>query len=362
MKAKALFSLFFCVVALLSPVVRAGVYDVPNGVKVGAFFYSWYSADGLNGSGSNGCSWAYPDVMDKPVVGFYNSSDRSVIDQQLAWVSDLKIDFLIMSWFGAGSLTDNNTKIFFDEAVQNVSSVKLCIMVEAYLGTVPEYDYTAIQDYVWDTFVAPYPNEYLMFPDHAGNLKPLLVWWNTDNFTDPSLLTPFLQDRFVPKIVGMKTYVDWVYHDAIVDWRPFYYPIPRERCYPLSPRYDDTNVYGRVSGANGIHSLDVTYADGFYVDAWADCLRSANAGGVSVVTICSWNEYEERTMIEPHYDRTAFTSDPYYVYNVTKEYVLKLKGLYDAGGGLPWYERPFSLFLFIMGVLLSATIAFKRTR
>jgi hypothetical protein len=359
-KAKAFLSLFFCVLLVLpvslARVSRADFSDVvPNKIQVGAYFYSWYELAYWGGTASNGCNWTYPDVQDMPVIGDYDSSNRSVIDQQLDWASDLKIDFFIMSWFGNGSLTDNVTKIFFDEASKHVTNVKLCIMID-WLSSLP-YNYTFLQDYVWDNFVAPYPNIYYCFPNGHGVSCPLLCWYNQDNATDPSLLLPNLQSRFTSKTVGHKPYVDWVYHTALIDWSYYDYTQPREQCYALCPRFDDTTVFGRV----GTFYRDPCYSEGFYTGDWASCLGNASLGRVCVVTICSWNEYEERSEIEPHIDRTAFTNDPYYIYNITKLNILKLKGLYsDPSVSAPWYEQPLSLFMFIMAVCLGVAIAFKK--
>ena len=43
--------------------------------------------------------------------------------------------------------------------------------------------------------------------------------------------------------------------------------------------------------------------------------------------ITSWNEYPERTEIEPHYDATACNQDPYFLYNKTKNYINQLHQL-----------------------------------
>lgn len=48
-------------------------------------------------------------------------------------------------------------------------------------------------------------------------------------------------------------------------------------------------------------------------------------GAIDVITIASWNEYAERSNIEPHIDATALNKDPYYLFNLTKYYIAKIK-------------------------------------
>jgi hypothetical protein len=45
---------------------------------------------------------------------------------------------------------------------------------------------------------------------------------------------------------------------------------------------------------------------------------------INIVLITSWNEYHERTEIEPHYDATA-NVDPYYIYKLTKQFIAEYK-------------------------------------
>jgi len=47
-------------------------------------------------------------------------------------------------------------------------------------------------------------------------------------------------------------------------------------------------------------------------------------GRVDTILITSWNEYVERTAIEPHHDATATNSDSWFLYNETKYYIDKI--------------------------------------
>ncbi|MEM4847282.1 MAG: hypothetical protein QW794_05960, partial [Thermosphaera sp.] len=59
----------------------------------------------------------------------------------------------------------------------------------------------------------------------------------------------------------------------------------------------------------------------FYRKQWEWILK--NADKVSIVMITSWNEYHERTQIEPSFSNQ--TADPWFLYNTTKEYIALLK-------------------------------------
>jgi hypothetical protein len=86
----------------------------------------------------------------------------------------------------------------------------------------------------------------------------------------------------------------------------------------VCPRYD---AYGWE------RDLDLT--EGLYDKQWARAINLAREGKVNIVTIVSWNEYAERTFIEPTaVDSTSAYSDQYFLFNKTKEYINILKGIF----------------------------------
>jgi len=57
-----------------------------------------------------------------------------------------------------------------------------------------------------------------------------------------------------------------------------------------------------------------------FFEEWKKALDAVKNNEVDVITISWWNEYAERTNIEPHYDFTALDKNPFFLYNKTKTY------------------------------------------
>lgn len=279
--------------------------------QVGVLYYVWYDP-------AESVSWEYPKICDKPVPGYYNSCDPTVIEQHLAWMSDLRINFAIISWWGFYNQTNWNAFInnatcqVFKTAKENVTNVKLCIMVEAFNATSnPTYDYTGIYDYINTTFVQPYPTLYYKYEG-----KPLVCFFNNPYLTPNRNVSR--NESFTVKIVGGDTYADWIYSDLVKEWVSE--PTVRNRQVSATPRFDDS----RFRSPHHINDTDLT--EEVYDKEWQRAISLAHSNAIDVVTICSWNEYPERTAIEPHYDTDAYDHNPYFLYNKTKQYIFELKG------------------------------------
>ena len=278
-------------------------------LQVGAFYYVWYDP-------SSTVSWEYPKIQDKPVLGYYNSCDRAVVEQHFAWLSNLHMDFVVVSWWGIdnqwdwrGSFINNAALQVFQVVNENVTSVKVAIMVEPFneSGT---YNFTEIYNYIYD-LVDQYPTVYFKVDG-----KPLICFFNGANMTSPTVFAK--DDRFTVKIVGNDNTAEWQY-DGVTkkDNPPTAIPFPRDRQISVSPRFDD--FYVRENNETVDPELEYLYQQ-----QWEKALDYAKRGDIDFVTITSWNEYPERTAIEPHLDATALNQDPYYLYNLTKDYSAQL--------------------------------------
>jgi hypothetical protein len=64
----------------------------------GAFYYPWYPETWT----VSGIHVAY-----HPLLGYYNSSRRSVVDRQVRWLNYARVDVAIASWFGPGSHSES---------------------------------------------------------------------------------------------------------------------------------------------------------------------------------------------------------------------------------------------------------------
>ena len=264
--------------------------NVNKRVKVGLFFYVWYTGE-LGKEHWNGSSgWT---VVDTPLLGFYNSSDPKVIKQHLEWFKELGIDFLIISWWGPTSFEDDATKAIFSMVKQYSYPIEIAIMVEAYNWS-GIYDFKAIYDYINDTYVVPYGSIYMKLYD-----LPLVCFFN-DNINMTRTEANRTAIRSVPgfsaRIVGhTENYVDW-WAWPIAGYEEAPKPrLSRDGFIGILPRYDDTHLPNHTNTV-----YDAYYTEGLYDEQWNETLRMIEQNAVNFVAVYSWNEYHERSEIEPH--------------------------------------------------------------
>ncbi len=335
---------FFLLFLIASPLAQVQGLTASH-PEVGAIYYVWYDLAKL-------VSWEYPKVQDKPVIGYYNSCDADVIRQHFAWLSDLHVDFIVVSWWGMYnnseiydpewlSFQHNATMQIFQVAKENVTNVKVALMVEPFNENETyacTYNYAEIYDWVYTNLYQQYPTIY-----YKVDGKPLMCFFNAVNMTAPNVFQR--DDRFTVKIVGNDPTAEWIYNPL----QEYVEPLIRDRQVAVIPRFDD--FYVRPNNMTVDAELEYLYAE-----QWEYALNMTRQGAVDFVTITSWNEFPERSMIEPHYDSTAWNTDPYYLYNMTKEYIAELKGIQIAASAVTpqfWYQNPW-VFGSVAGVVLLA--------
>jgi len=281
--------------------------------KVGLFYYVWYEGGLGNGHWNSSLGWT---VVDTPLLGFYNSSDPSLIRQHLKWFDELGVDFLIVSWWGSSTLqgyqfADTTTRLVFDLINETNSPIKITLMVEDFnqSGT---YDFTAIYDYIYDNYATRYGNEFFDL-----NGKPLVCWWNSDmTNTSESRQRIGNDSRFAARIIGHHDYVDWyAWRPCSVDDEDYPITLPKlskDGFTCIEPRYDDSHI-----GRSG--TFDDDYSDGVYDRQWTWALKQGS--NLSIIAIYSWNEYHERSQIEPHITNGTLVLLPFtktYQYNTLR--------------------------------------------
>lgn len=96
--------------------------------RVMAFYYPWYGNPDVTGrwfhwsegghDPSRSDARGLPDIgaTNHPLLGPYDSHDRRVIEQHLAWAGQAGIDVLIASWWGQGDFTDRALASLLDAA------------------------------------------------------------------------------------------------------------------------------------------------------------------------------------------------------------------------------------------------------
>ena len=309
-----------------------------SNVKTGLYYYVWY------GEGLGGRYWNDSDnnvVVDRPLLGFYSSQNTSVIRQHLKWFEELNINFLIISWWGPNSYEDNSTKTIFSIVKDNGYPIEIAIMVEAFNWS-GIYDFKAIYEYINTTYVVPYGSIYMKL----DNL-PLVCFFNDNiNMTRTEENRTALRSSamgFSARIVGHSDYVDW-YAWPIAGHSEAPKPkLSGDGYVGMLPRYDDTHQRNSTSTM-----YDVNYTDGLLGKQWNEILRLENESAVNYVGIYSWNEYRERSQIEPFIGPDgAYTLKPF----SETYYYIRI---------LPEFTSFIILPLFILATLLSAILLRKR--
>jgi hypothetical protein len=209
------------------------------------------------------------------------------------------------------------------------------------------YNFPIVYDYVYDTSVTPFQSIYFHFLD-----KPLIVLYNQQDYFTPNGTYP-KDDRFTTRISGHQNYTDWVYwsfDDQSSMPQPYIpegQPVCKNEEIDVCPRYDDSHQ------RNPSSTFDATYEQGYYDKQWNKAITEANSSNVVIIMISTWNEYHERTQIEPCHDSTsAYNSS--YIYNLT--------GYYRSLIRVPEFPSflVLSLFMIVMIATLLAVIVYRK--
>ncbi len=229
---------------------------------------------------------------------------------------DAGINCLFISWWGPGHFTDKVAQKVF-QLLPNYG-IKAAILVEPYLGGNPYlYNQTwwnKTLTYLRENFIDKYPESYLYLEG-----KPLILAFNPIGMKyNPSSDFPQYTIRIVGNDIDNAKYQDW-------DLWPDYdkgltgeLRIRRDGYVALCPRFDDEHFR-----PGGVPPYDKNLSQRWYEKQWGWILKHKDK--IRIIAIYSWNEFHERSAIEPHNDATAINKDPYYLYDLTKHYVKELE-------------------------------------
>jgi len=299
---------FTCAIILLAllivPVVLKAVeFNIVPDMKsfskpvVAVYYYPWYGG-GLGNRHWNGDNDTV--VVDKPLKGYYSSMNETAVRWQLEIMKRIGIDVLFVSWWGPWSYEDNASRILFN--LLEEYGLKAALMVER--GAVEKFNVSYVLNYIWNNYVENYNHSYYIFEG-----KPLLLIWVEAS----NIIGRVVDARFNIRVVGR----EWSYVD-------FSNKICVDGYVSVTPRYDEYFLaLAGASGRNASRRVDPDLTLGVYVREWMNVVHMVN--NIKIVAITSWNEYHERTMIEPHYDYYN-KCDPYYLLRVTWAFIRRLKG------------------------------------
>src|SRR5579875_183176 len=317
--------------------VNADTYLTTSYVPVGAVLYLWYSARpnavaGWNSTSSPGGG----ATVDVPSTGYYTSDNTSTFATQIREMQSAGISFAVVSWWGWGGGTENDainqaTFDLFNYLRATHSTFKVALMVDAYTDAP---NYKAIYTYVYDQFAGPYSQWYFNWQG-----KPLLLFFNP-------LYPSYDNSSFTVRTIGNRPNpVEWIFWDAPSNFfvgqagsgvnhnddlgTPVVANSPlavdpfgvNDGEVTIVPRIDSYFNY-KENYQGGYMRFDPSLGMGLYQEEW----KSARAQHAKLVIIYSWNEYHERTEIEPHTDYTAKNLSSDYLLNITATYASELPG------------------------------------
>ena len=333
--------LFVSIVAAVELTNRPSPESPP---PVGTFLYLWYGGpDGSSGLGTPGWnSSSYPGggaVVDTPTLGYYVSDSNQTFAQQVSQMQRAGLSFALISWWGPSvqgesGMINKAAHDFFTYLESTDSKFKAAIMIDAYNGSndLSNSSLKSDYDYIYDNFVAQFKSWYF---DWQSN--PLLMTFNP--------VQPLTDPRFTSRMIGnyacepvdacsndaLNQKLDWVFWDA-----PSQYfeaqggtaHATNDEGSPVISSDGEVTIVPRIdsyfdSGYSGGSYLrfDPNLSEGLYQEQWSYVIDHRSQ--VSLVLIYSWNEYHERTAIEPHTDFTANVNSTYLL-DLTAQYIPEL--------------------------------------
>jgi hypothetical protein len=270
---------------------QAGVARRP---LVLAYYYIWYTPTSWNRAKS-----------DLPTLGAYDSADRAVIAQHMAWAKQAGIDALIVSWKHQDRL-DAPLKTVVDEAAK--AGLKLVLLYQGLdFNRRPLDDATVASDIKW--FIDTYGTS----PVFNVFGRPAVVWSGTWGYTDAQIQRVRGQIGAPDRILLLgseRSGASYAARAGLYDGDAYYWSSPD----PLTtPGYEKRlqTIADAVRADSGIWiapaapgfdarlvggTSTVSRRDGAtFRAAWKGALQT-NPDAIGII---SWNEFSENSAIEP---------------------------------------------------------------
>ena len=278
------------------PVASGPAPSVSAGPRplVFAYYYIWYSPT----------SWLRAKT-DFPRLGRYDSADRAVVAQQMAWIKQAGIDGLIVSWKHEPRL-DAALAVVVDEATR--AGVKLIILYEGL-----DFDRNPLPAPRIAADVNWFLQTYGALPAFNVFGLPTVVWSGTWGYTDTQIASVRAAIGAPGRalLLGSEKSADaYAARARLFDGNAYYWSSPD----PLStPGYAARlqAMAKAVRSANGrwiapaAPGFDARLVGGTSTVPRRDgaTFRAAWAGALAtrpdILGIISWNEFSENSQIEP---------------------------------------------------------------
>ncbi len=115
----------------LSPEITVKAAEIHDDYLTGVYYYPWYS----NSWGHEWPGQSFRDYLippQTPVLGQYDSRNKSVIRQHLDWCKQYGIDLWVCSWWGVNSIEDITIKNYIKPELK-ADDVKFAVFYESFM-------------------------------------------------------------------------------------------------------------------------------------------------------------------------------------------------------------------------------------
>ena len=226
-----------------------------EGYLVGAHYYIWYPSNL-----EQGFLRGVLDPPQQPELGFYDSSDISVIEQHIAWCSQYGIDFLTINWWPGHERNRIVTECFLRAA--NIADIRFCIFYDT---KVLAYDDETEATVFTEDLIERFLNDMRMFADkffdHPSYLKirgrPVIILYLTRTFSG-KYRKAMQRMRFEMAFLGIDPFViaDEVFWGVIAEHENNDgFP-----CGAVGPQLERISLFDAVVGYNMYDSSQKSHA------------------------------------------------------------------------------------------------------
>lgn len=276
-----------------------------------AYIYPWYGVDSPDRHWNDSPATL---VVDEPLLGYYNSSDPRVLEVQLRQLEAAGFDGIIVSWWGQGSPSDRALRVLVELLETRVAGLRFAVMVEPSEGEDPgayrEEWWRTVLNYLEENYIKPHRDKYL----HLHGKPLILAYSPIGRSFDPRQAF----SEYTIRLVDGGDWYLWPSNDTNLTGA---LTIARDGYVALAPRIDTSHMVEAGADKENI-TLDPDLSGMWYANQWLWVL--GRRGNISVVAIYSWNEYHERSQIEPHIDGETGWENRL-LYDLTRAFIAMLK-------------------------------------
>lgn len=298
----------------------------------GTFYYPWYgrAADAWFHWGELGHSptstWAsnyLPDLGSgafDPAANLYSSKDLTVLDRHIALADRIRLDALIVSWWGPGDYTDQSFQLLMGRINSNSSlGVRAAVYYEDEASLDPPVS-TLVSDltYIYNSYGVQ--NGYFNVADGNGTSLPVVFVFAGG--TDGAAMTTRWADARAqmyaagkPMFIVLKVYLGYATDAAKVDSWHQYAPSLRFEVQSgysafVSPGYWEYPELATARGRNP--SIPVLTRDAVAFENAVNQMKALSVSQAKFLLFATFNEWHEGSQIEPamliNHVETGFTS------------------------------------------------------